>query len=200
MFQLIESGKALLTALTQTLPMVVIVSGEIYSQAEEDLLDADYVSDLLDDNAITKTDQLQATSIVMRYYNVGDAPNEVVYKLNEGMMGNLKLALKQRFELIGLIPDSLSVFLQRLAEAKIINGTTANVINFPSFMSLDSPSNPFGEEYYGVTSHMGLTLHGENAEFEFRSIEYINSEYADPFDVCGCISVPITDLVNAVYS
>ena len=200
MFQLIESGKALLTALTQTLPMVVIVSGEIYSQAEEDLIDSDYASDVLDNNAITKSDQLQVTSIAMRYYNVGDAPNEVVYKLNEGMMGNLKLALKQRFELIGLTPDSLSVFLQRLAEAKIINGTTANVIVFPSFMSLDSPSNPFGEEDYGVTSHMGLTLHGENAELEFRSIEYINSEYADPFDVCGCISVPITDLVNAVYS
>lgn len=200
MFQLIESGKALLTALTQTLPMVVIVSGEIYSQAEEDLIDSDYASDVLDNNAITKSDQLQVTSIVMRYYNVGDAPNEVVYKLNEGMMGNLKLALKQRFELIGLTPDSLSVFLQRLTEAKIINGTTANVITFPSFMSLDSPSSPFGEEDYGVTSHMGLTLHGENAEFEFRSIEYINSEYADPFDVCGSISVPITDLVNAVYS
>lgn len=200
MFQLIESGKALLTALTQTLPMVVIVSGEIYSQAEEDLIDSDYASDVLDNNAITKSDQLQVTSIAMRYYNVGDAPNEVVYKLNEGMMGNLKLALKQRFELIGLTPDSLSVFLQRLAEAKIINGTTANVIVFPSFMSLDSPSNPFGEEDYGVTSHMGLTLYGENAELEFRSIEYINSEYADPFDVCGCISVPITDLVNAVYS
>lgn len=200
MFQLIESGKALLTALTQTLPMVVIVSGEIYSQAEEDLLDSDYASDVLDDNAIAKTDQLQATSIAMRYYNVGEAPNEVVYKLNEGMMGNLKLALKQRFELIGLTPDSLSVFLTRLAKAKIINGTTANVIVFPSFMSLDSPSNPFGEEDYGVTSHMGLTLHGENAEFEFRSIEYINSEYADPFDVCGSISVPITDLVDAVYS
>ena len=200
MFQLIESGKALLTALTQTLPMVVIVSAEIYSQAEEDLLNGNYASDLLDDNAIAKTDQLQATSIAMRYYNVGEAPNEVVYQLNEGMMGNLKLALKQRFELIGLTPDSLSVFLPRLAEAKIINGTTANVIVFPSFMSLDSPSNPFGEEDYGVTSHMGLTLHGENAEFEFRSIEYINSEYADPFDVCGSILVPITDLVNAVYS
>ena len=147
MFQLIESGKALLTALTQTLPMVVIVSGEIYSQAEEDLLDADYVSDLLDDNAITKTDQLQATSIVMRYYNVGDAPNKVVYKLNEGMMGNLKLALKQRFELIGLTPDSLSVFLQRLAEAKIINGTTANVIVFPFWKTYKNLMKSFLQEH-----------------------------------------------------
>lgn len=200
MLQLIPAGQALLASLSNIFPMTVIVSGDIYSAAEEDLLENEYASEMLQSNSITETDQLQATSVAMCYYHVADAPNEIVYLLNKEHVRVLKSALKQRFMLIGLTPDSAADFVQKLEDAEPIGGTTALVVEFPSFMTVASPSNPFGDDDYGVTSHMGLTLHGENAEFQFRSIEYINSEYADPFDVCGYIFVPITDLVNAVYS
>lgn len=200
MLQLIPAGQALLASLRNIFPMTVIVSGDIYSAAEEDLLENKYASEILQSNSITETDQLQATSVAMCYYHVADAPNEIVYLLNKEQVRVLKSALKQRFMLIGLTPDSAADFVQKLEDAEPIGGTTALVVDFPSFMMVASPSNPFGDDDYGVTSNLSLTLHGTTAKFEFRSIEYASRDYFDAFDVCGYITAPLVDIVNAVYS